>query len=278
MTILPEPDCLTQQLRVQIKTTEETGLPYPEVPAWALFLLLMDMERYGIIPDKHPREIVLLRGKGCVSRKCTFCDYYADAHPDPNANFLLNRQVLQRVTGRYRNLEVINSGSVFELDDRTLELIRSICAEKQIDTLHFEAHALYRRRIPALRELFPDVTLKMKLGLETFDPVLREQVLRKGIPEQTPEEIACGFQEANFLFGLNGQTEDSMRRDILLGCKFFERICINIMCENTTGVKPDPSVIHTFAERIYPQIKDDPRIDILMENTDFGVGGVKYAQ
>lgn len=55
--------------------------------------------------------------------------------------------------------------------------------------------------------------------------------------------ISRNFDEANFLFGIRGQTEDGMRKDIELGLANFERICINIMCANSTGIKPCKSVI-----------------------------------
>ncbi len=232
----------------------------------------MLMERYSIITDKNPREIVLLRGRGCVWRKCPFCDYHLDCSPDENANFRLNSEVLAKVTGIYSDLEVINSGSVFELDQSTLDLIRDTANEKRIKTLHFEAHYLYRNKIPSLREFFSPCSLKMKLGLETFDYTFRETTLHKGIPEQDPAKIAENFDEANFLFGLPGQTAQSMLEDIHLGLEHFSRICVNIMCENSTPVKPDPDVISAFMNEVYPLCKDNPRVDILVNNTDFGVG------
>lgn len=230
------------------------------------------MERYSKILKKQPREIVLLRGSGCVYRKCAFCDYHLDQCADENANFALNRQVLANVTGEFGNLEVINSGSVFELDPQTLTLIRELCRSKGISVLHFESHYLYREQIPALRESFPKIQLKMKLGLETFDYDFRENLLKKGIREHDPALISRCFQEANLLFGIKGQTLSSMERDILLGLTWFERICVNIMCENSTAVKPDKNVVSLFLRELYPKYKDDERIDILVNNTDFGVG------
>ena len=112
----------------------------------------------------------------------------------------------------------------------------------------------------------------MKLGLETFDYALREGIYKKGIPVREPEIISKNFDEANFLFGLNGQSLESMQRDIELGLKYFERICINIMCNNSTPVKPDKGVIAAFMKNLYPKYKDDLRVDILVNNTDFGVG------
>lgn len=96
-----------------------------------IFYAEKSMERYSIIPEKNKREIVLLRGSGCIYKKCTFCDYYTDSCKNPQENYLLNKSVLEQVTGQYGNLEVINSGSVFELDEKTLHLIKDICHEKR---------------------------------------------------------------------------------------------------------------------------------------------------
>ena len=230
------------------------------------------MERYSKILEKQKREIVLLRGRGCVYGKCPFCDYHLDKCVDENSNYLLNREVLSQVTGEFGNLEVINSGSVFELDSQTLNLIKTICRERNISTIHFESHYLYQEKIPALRQEFSDFHVKMKLGLETFDWKFRENVLKKGIPDRNPEIISRRFDEANFLFGINGQTLVSMEQDILLGLKYFERICLNIMCENSTSVRPDKEVIAIFREKLYPKYIENDCVDILIENTDFGVG------
>ncbi|WP_330686534.1 hypothetical protein [uncultured Acetatifactor sp.] len=97
-------------------------------------------------------------------------------------------------------------------------------------------------------------------------------MLKKGIPERKPALIGRGFDEANLLFGIRGQTLDSMTRDISLGLACFERICVNIMCPNTTQLEPDGHVISVFMDKIYPKYKDDQRADILIQNTDFGVG------
>lgn len=232
----------------------------------------MDMDRYSVIPDKRPREIVLLRGRGCAYRRCTFCDYHLDRSPDEASNFELNASVLAKVTGCYADLEVINSGSVFELDERTLDLIHKVCDERGVRTLHFESHWLYRRRVDQLRRDFEGIDLKMKLGLESFDYDFREGVLKKGIREPDPQAIAAPFDEANLLVGIGGQTLEMMERDVELGLSLFERICVNVMCPNATPVRPDEAVISTFMEHLYPRLKDDPRADVLVENTDFGVG------
>ena len=234
--------------------------------------MFFSMERYSVITEKCKREIVLLRGRGCAYRKCAFCDYHLDYSHDDKQNLALNRIVLDNVTGIYGELEVINSGSVFELDDGTLELIKTVCREKNISVIHFETHYMYKRRLDKLRQRFDGFSIKYKLGLETFDYDFRERFLHKGIKDREPETIAEGFDEANFLFGLSGQTAAGMINDIELGLKHFERICVNVMCENTTAVKPDPTVVSAFLTQVYPIYKSCSRVDILINNTDFGVG------
>ncbi len=67
-----------------------------------------------------------------------------------------------------------------------------------------------------------------------------------------------------------------MLNDIEIGLKYFERVCINIMVENGMPIKPDEKVINEFMDKIYPIYKNNDRLDILLSNTDFGVGENQY--
>ena len=232
--------------------------------------------RYSVIDEKNKREIVMLIGSGCKWKKCKFCDYHFDCDESEDICFALNKSVLENVTGVHKKLEVINSGSFTELDKNTINLIEKIAIEKNISEVHFECHYLFRKNIPPMRERFKknNISLKIKCGVETFDTVYREEILSKGMKDATPSDIAQYFDEVCLLFGLNNQTEESMRYDIKTGLEYFERICINIMQENGCEVKPNENTIETFVQKILPEIKDDCRIDILLENTAFGVGGV----
>lgn len=233
------------------------------------------MQRYAVIKEKNPREIVLLRGRGCRYKRCAFCDYHDDASVDEQENLLINRMALNCVTGEYGVLEVINSGSFCELDESTMHLIEGVCAEKAVKTLHFECHWLYRNKIAALRERFAKigVGLRIKTGIETFDADYRERVMLKGIRETDPERLSEGFDECCLLFGLPGQTVESMISDVEIGLRWFDRVCVNIMIENSAALKPDDSVRELFMNEVYAKYKDNPRVDILLHNTDFGVGG-----
>lgn len=231
-------------------------------------------ERYSVIEDKNPREILLLRGRGCGWRRCTFCDYHLDFGLDAEANYQINAAQLKRVAGIYKKLEVINSGSFPELDEKTISLICEICREKEITELHVEFHWMYREQIDGFRAYFAQrgIILKVKLGVESFDYAFRENVLKKGIDVEDPRIIARYADEICLLFGLTGQTAQSMKEDLETGLRYFERVCVNIMVENSTKIKPDAAVIRVFRQEIYDAYIDNDRVDILMENTGFGVG------
>lgn len=241
----------------------------------------MDLIRYSEIKWKNPREIVLLRGSGCKWKRCRFCDYHQDFSLDEASNFELNREVLSRVTGKYKSLEVINSGSFCDLDQETAGYIRKICEEKGIEVLRFECHWIHRKLIPQWKAFFAEkgIQVKIKMGVETFDEAFREDVLCKGMRHASPEQIAAYADEVCLLFGIEGQTLESMKNDIETGLAFFERICVNVMNENSTSIHPDKEVIRMFMEQLYLQFRNHPRADILIENTEFGVGGVcEYAE
>jgi hypothetical protein len=44
------------------------------------------------------------------------------------------------------------------------------------------------------------------------------------------------------------------------------------MVENTAPLQPCDAVREIFVNEIYPLYKENPRVDILLHNTDFGVG------
>ena len=227
------------------------------------------MDRYALIRTKMPREFVLLQSTGCRWRKCTFCDYHEDVSECP---FEVNKPVLRRVTGQYGVLDVINSGSAMELDADTIALIKEVVREKNIHTLWFEAHYMYRKKLASFAEQFAPVKVKFRCGVETFDPELRD-AWKKGIPSSvSAQDIARYFQGICLLCCTQGETKEHILKDIELAKQHFEYFSVNVFCNNHTEVKQDKELATWFAQEVYPTIKEDTRIEILMENTDLGVG------
>ena len=227
------------------------------------------MDRYALIHTKMPREFVLLQGMGCRWKKCTFCDYHDDVSEHP---FTINEPVLRQVTGQYGVLDVINSGSALELDEETIALIKDVVKEKNIHTLWFEAHYMYRKKLADFARQFAPVQVKFRCGVETFDAALRD-TWKKGIPSSvTPEDVAKYFQGVCLLCCTQGESKEHIMKDIEIARTHFEYFSVNVFCNNSTSVKQDKKLAQWFAREVYSQIKDEEGIEVLMENTDLGVG------
>ena len=227
------------------------------------------MDRYALIHTKMPREFVLLQGAGCKWKKCTFCDYHEDVSSNP---FAINESVLRQVTGRYGVLDVINSGSAMELDAETIAFIKEVVKEKQIHTLWFEAHYMYRKKLAEFAQQFAPTQVKFRCGVETFDLELRD-IWKKGIPSSvTPEDVAKYFQGVCLLCCTQGESKEHIIKDIEIARQHFEYFSVNVFCNNSTPVKQDKELAQWFVREVYPRIKDVDGIEVLMENTDLGVG------
>lgn len=230
------------------------------------------MNRYNIIDDKNPREIILLRSHPCRWGRCFFCDYIADNSIDEEEMISVNKKVLEDVRGLYGRLEVINSASVFELPMETLEDIRKVCVAKGIKEIFFEAYYNYRTRLDEIRDFFDGIEVSFKCGIESFDDDFRNGYLNKNISFKDAKEVASYFDNICLLVGIKGQTKEMIDRDMKLLQENFKRGCINIYVENTTPVKRDQAIVDYFRDK-YSYMDDMENIEILWNNTDFGVGG-----
>lgn len=227
------------------------------------------MQRYSLIDSKFPREFLLLQGRGCRWRGCTFCDYYGDVSADP---YKVNRAVLEQVTGCYGVLDVINSGSAMELDENTLQLLAQVVRERHIHTIWFEAHYLYRHHLASFAERFAPAEVKFRCGIESFDGGLR-RAWNKGVGEEVePEDVARYFRGVCLLVGVEGQKREQILRDVALARELFDYYSVNLFCPNSTSVRRDEDLARWFESELAPTLASDPKAEVLVENTDLGVG------
>lgn len=227
------------------------------------------MKRYALIHTVLPREFVLLKGTGCRWKRCSFCDYHGDVSYDP---FAVNREVLAQVQGVYGVLDVINSGSAMELDAQTVAMIREVVKEKKIHTLWFEAHYMYKNQLAKFAEQFEGIQVKFRCGVESFDGQLRNR-WQKGIAASVMvDDVAKYFQGVCLLCCTEGDSKERILRDIALAEQYFEYASVNVFCENTTAVKRDDELAKWFVRNVYPTLKQSKKIEILINNTDLGVG------
>lgn len=231
------------------------------------------MIRYSQITHKRPREMVLLKGRPCAWGRCAFCDYIDDNDADDKKTAALNAEVLKRVTGQYGALEVINSGSVFELPEATFARLREIVREKGIKTLYFESHWSYRERLHEIEEYF-GIPIIFKCGVETFDDQFRNQVLRKGMVFSHPSEVSRYFQSVCLMVGIQGQTRKMICKDIEILRRYFKLGCVNVYVNNSTAIRRDDALADWFCKE-YRWLEQEPNIDVLFDICDYGVGGEK---
>ena len=70
---------------------------------------------------------------------------------------------------------------------------------------------------------------------------------------------------------MKGQTKEMIKRDIEIVENYFERGTINVFVNNTTPVKRDEELVKWYCET-FKYLDDNPNIEVLYNNTDFGVG------
>lgn len=228
------------------------------------------MDRYSEINNKNKREIVLLKGFPCKWGKCSFCDYTLDNDNDEEDMNRLNFEVLENVTGKYKVLEVINSGSCFELPKKTLDRIKSIVIEKNIEKLFLESHWCYKSRLDEMRRFF-NIPIIFKTGVESFDYNFRNNFLKKNAKFKTVDELKTYFDSPCMMVGIKGQTKEMIDRDMDIVLNNFEHATINIFINNTSSIKRDEELVTWFKEK-YKFLNENEKIEVLYNNTDFGVG------
>ena len=228
------------------------------------------MDRYNKITNKNNREIVLLRSFPCVWGKCSFCDYIDDNGRDEEELNKLNKEVLDNITGEFGVLEVINSGSCFEIPKETMNYIKKIVDEKKIKLLFFESHWCYRNRLDEIKNFF-NIPIIFKIGVETFDYDFRNNFLNKNAKFKDAKEVAEKFQSVCLMVGIKGQTKDMIRKDIEILLENFKYGTINVFVDNTTSIKRDEELVQWFRKE-YSYLDDHATIEVLYHNTDFGVG------
>lgn len=230
----------------------------------------MEMQRYSKIYGKNEREMVMLKGFPCKWGKCKFCDYICDNETNEKEIVEYNKNVLQNITGEFKVLDVINSGSIFEVPKETLNDIKAIIKEKNIEKLFVECHWLYKDRLDEIRNFF-EIPIIFRCGVETFDNDFRIKILNKGAGFKDYTEVNKYFKSICLLVGIKGQTKEMIERDIDILENHFERGCINVYVENTTDIKRDEELVKWFINK-YKYLEDNENIEVLINNTDLGVG------
>lgn len=230
--------------------------------------------RYSVVNEKFKREIVLLKSFPCVYGKCNFCNYIEDNSINEDEINKINLEVLEKITGQYSALEVINSGSVFEIPIKTLEEIKKIVIAKNIKILYFEIFISYLNRLDEIRKFFdiPNLELRFRTGLETFDNDYRIKIYNKNfiLNEKLLKILSENIFSTCLLICTKGQTKEMIKNDINLALKYFKAVTINVFIDNGTKIEQDKNLVKWFVKDM-KYLFEDERIEILIDNKDLGV-------
>lgn len=231
--------------------------------------------RYSEVKGKFAREIVLLKSFPCCYGKCSFCNYIEDNSQNEEEMNRLNEEILKEVKGTYKILEVINSGSVFELPQKTLEKIWEIIYEKNIEIVYFEVFYSYVPRLDSLTAFFNEkkkVKVRYRMGIETFDNEFRRRVYNKNfsLGEEQLQALSEKIYSVCLLIATKGQSIEMIERDISLALQYFQGVTINVFVENGTEVKRDEALVKWFIQEKKQQLEEE-RVEILIDNKDLGV-------
>lgn len=229
------------------------------------------MQRYSKIQDKIPREILLLKSLPCLYGKCSFCNYILDNSISLEEIQSVNAEIIEQITGEYGVVEIINSGSVFELPKPVLEAIKLKVEQQQVRVLYFEVYYGYRKRLNEIRKFFPNQEIRYRIGIETFDDEFRSRVLNKPFSTADLDDLAQSFHACCLLICVQGQTREQIVTDIELARTNFKEVTLNVFIDNGTSVFRDESLVAWFVQEIYPSLKDELNIEILIDNKDLGV-------
>ncbi len=232
------------------------------------------MQRYSRLTNQHRRrEIVLLKGLPCAYGKCAFCNYIEDNTKNEDEIYKINKEVLGQITGEFGSLEVINSASIFELPKSTLKMIKQVIKDKNIHTLYCEAYYSYHKRLDEIREFFGGVEVRFIIGLETFDDEYRTKVLKKNfrLDEQKLALLSKQYYTVLLLICTKGQSREQILSDIKTARENFALTTISVFIENGTAIKRDEELVKWFLNELYPKLKEQKDVEILVDNKDFGV-------
>ena len=104
-----------------------------------------------------------------------------------------------------------------------------------------------------------------------IDNNFRNLVLNKNANFKTVDEVKENFQSVCLLVGIKGQTKEMIQRDINLVLENFKYATINVFINNSTEIKRDEELVQWFADN-FRYLEDYQYIEVLYNNTDFGVG------
>ncbi len=171
------------------------------------------------------RLIVILRGNPCTWGKCVFCPFGVEQGSLPEVirdNARIIEEAMRIAEERKaERISIFNGGSFYELPADTIARLYKLTRNRVVDIESRPEFITKDSAEWALRALGARM-LVIRVGLEVADERIRNEVLRKGIPEDEVRRLAELRKElakeeprricivAYVLFGIKGVPEEKV--------------------------------------------------------------------
>jgi len=196
----------------------------------------------GVFPENDRlgrRLVVILRGFPCAWGKCTFCPFAVEQSLHTRHVIEDNRKIIGKAVqlaeeGGYERVAVFNGGSFHELPYDSVEKLRPL-ARGRIFEVEERSEYVTLDMLETLIGYYRPQRLIVRVGFETANERIREEVLRKGMPDSEMLRLSRLRLEARerglpveiwtyLLFGMEGIPEDSVYESLRVFKKLFDGV------------------------------------------------------
>lgn len=204
-----------------------------------------------------PRMVVILRGYPCAWGKCTFCPFALEQSTSIARILEDNRRIIERALRLLAEdpvprVAVFNGGSFHELPYDTVERLRPL-ARGRVFEVEERSEYVTLDGLEALVDYYRPRRLIVRVGFETADERIREEVLRKGMPDSEMHRLSRLRVEARerglpveiwtyLLFGMEGISEESVLRSLEVFRRLFDGV-IAVRYRKYLPGHPEPSPV-----------------------------------
>ncbi|MCE4624419.1 MAG: hypothetical protein F7C35_00955 [Desulfurococcales archaeon] len=185
------------------------------------------------------RLVLILRGYPCSWGKCTFCPFALEQSTNISRIMDDNRRIISQaleILGResIRRVAVFNGGSFHELPYDTVEALRPIAMGRMFE-VEERSEFVTLAGLEALVYYYRPEKLIVRVGFETADERIREEVLRKGMPDKEMYRLSRLRLEARerglpveiwtyLLFGMEGIPDESVAESLKKFRELFDGV------------------------------------------------------
>ena len=201
--------------------------------------------------------------------KCDYCAFYSEPAPDPaSIRLWLDRILLQLEENAPRLAEAgtvyFGGGTPSLLPDDVLRRLFAAVREAAPAAMEVSIEANPFTVTPEKAAVLTSFANRVSLGVQSFDPVLREAVGRRPHAGPGPEEAVRNLRDAglrnlglDLMYGLPGETSGLWRRDL--------EHALELKPEHISAYAVTPEPGTPFARRIAGRPEDDALADAMWE-------------